>query len=217
VLLDVADLPGERSVDVAPLPRSCPLVTAGREQRMREAHRLTIELDHACIKGVSEGFALRRVLGDGRDRRTGQCGSFEQHVGGRLRQPVQTLVEGLTEVRGEGPFAAARELEREERVASRRLVDPHEIGAREIHPGAIAQEPVHLAEPQRLHAHLDDAVLPEQRGGLERRSHAGRVADADEQRDELSTQSPQRQRQHARRGRVEPLQVVDRDDDASIG
>ncbi len=190
---------------------------ASRESNSAIAAPSVSRADHPRAERWFEGLSPYRIAGDAGERRTRQGRCLQKHIRSRRGQLVQALVERLAEVRGKPPVTAARELEGEERVASRRLVDPHEIGTREIHPDAIAQEPVCLAESERRHANFDDAILAEERGGLERWSHPRCVPDAHEQRDARATQTPERDPQDARRRGVEPLEVVDRDEEVGIG
>ena len=106
----------------------------------------------------------------------------------------------------------AGQFEREEGVSARSLVDAKEGLPGEGCAEVVAQEPVDGADAERLHAQRLDMLGAE---GLfeNRRLRSLRIGAPGEQEEHAASAEPsQRERQRARRGRVEPLEVVDRDD-----
>ena len=94
--------------------------------------------------------------------------------------------------------------------------------ARQLRPGqigpeAIMQQPVQIAHAQRGQSHLICALGAEQRRRLERRPHVGCLADRRQHLQPFAGHPAQREWQHARRGRVQPLQIVDRYEHIALG
>ncbi len=137
-LLDVGDRPRERSVNRTALPDRRLLVADRCQQGMGEADARVVELDHALpggsIEGLDDGLAVPVCLDHELDRRTGERGSEEDDVARIGRKPGEAAAEELVQALGNGQGPAggrpgaradelAPELEREERVARRRLLD----------------------------------------------------------------------------------------------
>jgi hypothetical protein len=96
------------------------------------------------------------------------------------------------------------------------------VHARQLRPGqigteGITQQPVQIAHAQRGQSHLFCALGAEQRRRLERRPHVGCLADRRQHLQQFAGHPAQRERQHARRGRVQPLQIVDRHEHVTLG
>ena len=109
------------------------------------------------------------------------------------------------------------QLEREQRVASRELVHARQLRPGQIGAEAIVQQPVQLAHAQRGRSHLVSRArrrtAPPARTAPARR----RLADRRQHLQPLAGHPAQRERQHARRGGVQPLQVVDRHEHVALG
>ena len=138
-LLEVWDRAGQRPVD-GTAPRERGLLVADRgEKGVREAHPRVVELDHAFADSLGE--RVRDLLPvavrcrDQVDGRPGKRGGLEENVHRFCRQPAQAAAEQLPQALrhaqgapGRWPFVRplelAAELEREERIARRRLEDP---------------------------------------------------------------------------------------------
>ncbi len=141
--LDVRDCIGERAVHRAALPERRALVADRGEQRVREAHVRVVELDHALPNGllerVEDGLPVAVGGGDEVDRRPRERCDLQQDVerltGSRARRPPSSS-RRLSGTRSGWPGDRPRvradelaaELEREERVARRRLVHARELG-----------------------------------------------------------------------------------------
>jgi hypothetical protein len=101
-----------------------------------------------------------------------------------------------------------RDLERVERVASRRLRDPHECRSRKRAPELLREHAVEGGDRERpqLDA-LDPEVALERR---DRRSGKLRRAHREEAQHRLLVEPAQRELDHRRRRSIEPVEVVDR-------
>ena len=108
------------------------------------------------------------------------------------------------------------ELERVERVPTGRLVHAQEGRACERQPEVCLEKLVNGTEAQRadvqpLHAVVTDRPLEV------RRLRTFAEATGEQQEDRPIAQPPQREGERARRGRIEPLDVVDREDNRPLG
>ena len=107
----------------------------------------------------------------------------------------------------------ARDLQREQGVPARDGVDPHDDGTTELHVEPLAEEAADRLLAQRPDRQPSDPVIAERAVELEAsrrglRPHAEGRDDADR----LDPQPAQHEGEHADGRRVEPLDVVDRDD-----
>ena len=103
----------------------------------------------------------------------------------------------------------ARQFQREERIPTRSLVDAEQRLAAEVPAEAVVQELMQRADAERSNRQPLDAPR------LQRLLQPGRLGASDkppgEQHENRARgESSQRKRERARRGRVEPLNVVDR-------
>ena len=102
----------------------------------------------------------------------------------------------------------ARDLDRVERVAARRLRDPHERRSRKRAPELLREHAVEGGDRKRYQLEvLDLEVALERR---DRRSSKLRRAHREEAAHRLLAEPAQRELDHRRRRSVEPLEVVDR-------
>ncbi len=206
-------------VDAAALVAEVAVQKRG-EQGMGKADGVALALDHVRLErglegvrgdpGLDEqGLASGAQRGDQAERVPGRLG---QRRGARPHQLVERLgqrqrLRGVDVVR-----ERARQLQREERVAPRLLVDPEQRLPRKRPPEPLVQEPVKRTCAQRADGQRLDAL------GRQRLLEARRLIPVDdtsrEQDDDRSRFEPsQRELDRAGRRRVEPLDVVDRDGD----
>ena len=193
---------------------------------MRKPKARVVERDDPFpLRGVESLENVGSVAVGGRDQldgRTGERGGEEHHVAGLGRQPRQAAVEQLVQALGHSerapglgsrarPDELASELEREERIAGRRLLHPAELRPRQLEPGPFLQQAMKCTQAQRTEEEPIETLF--RKGGLEleRRGDLRRSPDGGEEADRLVPQAPQRDLQHACGGRVEPVQVVERD------
>ena len=134
----------QAAVQVPPLERVGRLVRPRREQRMGEAHALALDLEHAGLEGGAQRLLTPGRGHDQRERRPRQRGDRGQRRTRRPRQRREPLADHLAQPRGHRrqvrPAASlgvrARQLEREEGVAARHLVDAPQPRAGERHSRA---------------------------------------------------------------------------------
>ena len=207
---------GDASVRAPSLVRRHALVDDRREQRMSEADRPVHALDHA--RG---NCGIEYVLGDAQAReelggRTAYGYGEQQRLSCWRRQLVEACVHqslqclwnrkrlGGIDARADCPG----ELERIKRVPAGRLVHAKERWARERPAEACLEEGMESTESEGADGQSLDAVGLEcglELGGF--RLFAG--AASEQNVDGLLAHPPQREREYARRRRVEPLDVVD--------
>ena len=217
-------------MDVRPAKGIGRLVRARREQRMREEDMGSVELDDACLERRPEtGPAIdpRGLLGD-RDRRVGvgRCGQQEVAALGREgEQPVvHEVVERLWHRerlprldRDTFPPKRADDLERVERVAAGRAVNLDEQRARKRDPEIALHDPVERRGIERADRELGEPPRRKRPAELRGEQALERGAAREEHADELVPQPPGRVHQRARRRGVEPLGVVHRDHEGTVG
>ena len=214
-----ADHGGQRAVQLAALLAAGPLASRRGEQRVRGAHTLAVEPDEAAVERILERLAVRdrdhlvdRQLAAQRDReqdaasRPGELvDTHAQQVFDRVRH-ADLLARGREALLGEH----APDLEREQRVAQRRVDDVAQQRSRHAQPEPLGQQPARGAEAERpdLEPHRVERAL-------EHRAPAG--APREQERDRLAGQPPGGERERLGRLHVEPRDVVDRDDDRAVG
>ena len=165
-LLDVGDRPCERSVNRTALPDRSLLVADRREQGMSEAETRVVELHHSLPRGgierLDDGLTMPVCLDHELDRRAGERRCEEDDVARVGREPGEATPEKLVQAVGHGQRPArgrpgaradelAPELECEERVARRRLLNPDELGPGQIETDSLPQQVV-----ERPHAQWAD-------------------------------------------------------------
>ena len=158
-LLRVADESAESPVHVSALRRIRSRVRGRGEQRMLEAHlpvrqdddvsrlgwrqrigradRAADELDRRLRRGRHSEQCRPRLLGQGRNS------SLDKHIECRRQAPA-----------GLDPLGLSRQLEREERVASGKFVDPTKQWPREDDPEPRVEEAVQGNEVERSDRHV---------------------------------------------------------------
>jgi hypothetical protein len=193
----------------------------GREHGVRETHDAVLSRDHVSRDGRLEGGSgdagpLEERLRGGAERRR-----EPERVARAGRQNGDARGEELLESRrdgqrrkwigvvGEGP----RDLEREERVPLRPLVDPEQRLPRERPVKPIAQDAMQGAGAERPDAKPAAPRL------LHCKNELGLVGTGvgdplrEEQEHRCLAEPPEREGERPRRREVEPLDVVDRDDE----
>jgi hypothetical protein len=205
---------GEALVERPSLLRSELGVDKRGQQRMVEADTIVLDHEKARPHGGVERGALGQHGFDFRKQGLGERGDDRQHAAGlrrHVREPLaEKLVKGLRHWQGgagmwqlAAPEEGSRQLEPEVRVATGRLVEPAQERARQGGTHALLKNGAECAQRQRAEL---DAIF-----GIERTGGAG--AAREQLGYGLCAETPERELEHRRGGRVQPLDVVDRDDD----
>ena len=199
------------------------LVEDGREQRMGEANRPAVALDHVRddrrvqrlrrnarplehgLRGRAERRGERERLARGR-REAGDPRAHEllERLGNRQRlNRIDVRVE------------RAGQLQREERIPARRLVDPEQCLARKDLPSRSRRRPVERADAQRPQLQPPDGVPGER---LLERGRLRSVGEppGEQQEHVVRAQPSHREAEGSRRRGVQPLQIVDRDEQRPV-
>jgi len=194
------------------------LVEDRRQQRVREANHPVVALDHVRDGGRFERVPLNARPLQARLRARAQRGGDRQRLASGRRECVDPRAHEFFERLGNWErlnrvdvrVENTRQLQREERIPSGPLVDAEQGLAREGPAEPVAQEPMKRARAERsqrqpLH------ILRTQRV-LEPRRLRSVTDPAGEQQGHLVRGEPsQCECERARRGRIEPLDVVDRE------
>ena len=213
----VVDDPAIRRVNAPPLVARL-RIEGRREQRVGEPNRPVLALDH--VRGDGRVERVRRdarPLQERLRRRAQRRDERERLARGRRKRGdprAHELVERLGNrqrlERVDVGVERAGQLQREERIAARPLVDAEQRLPREGPAEPVAQEPVDRADAERSHRQPPDALRAERL--LEPRRLRPLDEPPGEQQAHVARVEPsQRERERARRGRVEPLDVVDGD------
>lgn len=226
-LLTLGDHIGEPPMDVAtPLLGRAP-VRRGGEERMAEAQCLALALEHAgglrpADRGsspVAEGGAEqvdRRVRGRRcrQDDRLGLGVETCEPVGD---EGIETRRDGERIGVGARRSASQRptELQGVERVPARDGVEPDQGRPSELEPEPRAEEAVDGVDRQRPHVHACDPLWRRARDGGDRLAVVDRPP-AGDQADRLVVESPKDEIEDPRRWLIEPLDVVDGEDQRSL-
>ena len=161
----IVDDLGEPTVDIAP-PVAEIGVHDGRQQRMRKADRFVLPLDHVRDEGRVESLRVDTgPLEDGCRRcpeRRRKCERLSRPLGQADDPRAHELVERLRHgerLRWVGVHReSARQLQREERIAARALVDAEQRLTGEGLPEAVTQQPMERADAERSHRQSLDAL-----------------------------------------------------------
>ena len=187
-----------------------------REQRMREPDHAVRALDHLRSDRRSE----RLLVDSGRvhELERGRAGHShdEQRRPRLLRQRAQPLADEVLErvgyrqrLRGierRPRIERPRQLEREEGIAARCIVQPQQGRTWESESEPVTDEALDRADAERPDGQSLD------RSGKRRLERRRRFAAAgEEDPDRLAVKPPQRERERIRGRRIEPLDVVDRE------
>ncbi len=216
-LLRIRDGLGERSVR-----RSPPLQRGGR------VHGRCVERMYELDAAVGTDLHELRVFGRGKRLRVHEPhlgpperSCREQRITGGRRKRVDPgrhqraqVVRHRQRRRGGSSLVApeqARDLERVQRIAARRLSDPHEGRPWEAPAQRIGDDAVERGHRQR--PQLEKLQRPVTRGGCDQRPLGVLRAHRDDAHHRLVLDPPERELDRRRGRRVEPLEVVDRDHD----
>ena len=214
--LRIADRAGERLVQRAPLGRVRALARGGAEQRVRGAHVLAVDAQQPGVDrrldAVRAGGGHQLADLDVAAQRGGEQDPALA-VGQRGDARAEDVLHGLGDDQlGADRRPAARgerapELEREQRVAERRVRHAPQQRARDAHAEPPGEQPARGVEVERAD------VEPRERPATERalqRPHAARAA-GEQEADRHAVEPPRGEAQGLGGRRVQPLQVVDRD------
>ena len=221
-LLVVADKLRERGVEASPGLRVEIHVGSGCEQRMAEPDAVAFQLEHVCRERRVERFVTVARGGEERQGRVREGGRSAKRAARAGRKCVDPVMDELLKLVGNrqrlaqrrdssGALERASQLEREERVASGHVVDPPQrrAGKAQLDPGS--KETVHRAEAERADVEPTDPILDERsRDGLARPARG-------EHPDPFVPDPPPREGKDERRRGVEPLEIVNREDERALG
>ena len=140
--------------------------------------------------------------------RTRKGGGEQQDAPHLVRESHQPFPEQVGEARRHARRRAS-ELEREVGVPARHLVDAREQRSRELDAQPLVDEAVH--RPRTQWSQWEPAHPRPGQEAIAWPVCPGADARRGQKRDRLRTQSPQRRVEHRRGGRIEPLQVVQRE------
>ena len=188
-----------------------------RKQRVREPNRAVLALDHVRGDCRRERVGRNTCALQERLRRRPQCRGERERVTrhrGKCGEPcadelVQLLRNRERLERVDVHVENACQLQREERVTAGPLVDAEQRLAAERPPETVAQQPMERADAERSNRQPLDAPR------LQRLLQPGRLGAGDkppgeQHENRARSESSQRKREGARRGRIEPLNIVDR-------
>ena len=212
----------ERRVELAPVARTRPLDRGGGNQWMRGADAVAVDDDHAGVHGVVERLRARHG-GELREPWVGRERDGEQEPPDRRPEPRDPRAEELLHRVGQRQVVAhverpslgerAADLEREQRVAECRVGDPSDELAGKIEAEPLGEDAPEGAHAQRLDLEPRKPRRPERR--LERRLA---LRACREEKAHGNAVEPARGEGERVGGRaVEPLDVVDRDEDGLPG
>jgi hypothetical protein len=213
-LLVVLDDRGESRMQPAPFVRRDRGVGGVGEQRTREADAAAVELEHARLdRGVEAATIPAARADDLVDAGECQRGGDVRRVrscGRQLREPFPEQTSEIVRHRiplGPGGAAApevrSAELERMKWISRCALVKPHQARPRDRQLESRHQQPMGRAEAHPPDGHQLDVAK------LEAADDAGPASG--ERGDGLVAESPQREPERVGRSPVEPLCVVDRE------
>ena len=203
------------------------LERAGGQQRVREANAVVVHLDDVSVDGGREavvsahtGCGLRDR--DGRVRVRCRCG---EEVSARRRQREQSTVDEVPQRLGHGqgsprldrdagPGERSHDLEGEERVSPGRLVHLGQQGPRERDVEVRQHDLVQGGEIERADVEIAVALASLQL--VQERALEARAA-REKETDRLASESSRRVCKRPGRCRVEPLHVVDCDQELTRG
>ena len=110
----------------------------------------------------------------------------------------------------------ASELQREERVPARRLLQSRQLRSRQLQIEPPSEQVVQRAQAERSNPEPLQPLFGERLLELERRREAGHLPQRHQRGDRLVAQAAEGDLEHGRRGRVEPLDIVERDDHRTV-
>ncbi len=211
----VADEARELQMELAPFVRPRPTLRRGSEQRVERSHPVPVDEEQPGVERLLDNGGLC----DRRDPRQAEIpaqGDGKQQPSHRLRERIHAraqevldrlrhrdvLPDGRRPARGQG----ASQLEREERVSERRLVEPAQEVPGEAEPQPLGEHPPRSAEAERTD--LETLQPPPRERLLQRGGTPGTLGEQKPNR--LVLEPPRGERERLGRRRIEPLDVVDR-------
>ena len=215
---------GERAVDGPPPPGRQAGERTRHEQWMREPHAIALLLDDAGVERRLQHRLVRQRPREDGCPRLAERGDDTERRARRLRQgPHAGLGQALDTRRpgqrlrrelvrgGAGRRRDPGELDGEEGVACCDRGDPPHDRPRKTLAELARDEPGQRLDVERGDGH----PMPRDRDGIARRLELSGARGREEQHGRLS-QSAQCERQRPGRGRVQPLQVVDRKENGRL-
>ena len=208
------ELPSRDGVDV--------LVRRGGEERVREAENAVLDVEDVCLEGRPKHFRLVAGLAKKGESRLCQGRRRGERVEGSLRQHDQPVAHELAELlrdrqrlTGRRRCPASREratqLQRVEGIAARHVVEPAQGGPGEGEADPGVEEAVDRAEAERR-----DLQATRSFPVHERRRCLLPQALGDQEARRLLPNPPPREAEHGGRRGVEPLNVIDGDEQRTI-
>ena len=220
--LFVADGGGQSAMQLPALYRVRPFHDRCGQERMRRPHVIAGDDEDAARDRQVEGLRVGEHV-ELPDAQVGAQRDGQQQPANALREPVDPEPQEILDGVGYGEDLAdpgrplvdqlAPDLEREERVAERGVVDPPQELTRHAQREPLTQEAADRAEAEWAELQPLDAARVERE--LERRC---RPRPAGEEEANLGAFEPSRDEgEGGSRGGVEPLDVVERDQDGATG
>ena len=199
---------GNRAVSVTSVLRRCRFVDGGSEQRVRETDRSRHLFDHAGRERLLHSLSRKEV-----DGRPAVHGNEEQRGTRCRRQSSKTAPDEAIESCGRVAIASSRKLEHVEGIAAGRFVQAEEDRTRKCAPEPGLQQLLSGPDAQRPDRDLPrvDCALDDGAG------IRGPRAASQQDRDPARREPPQRESEAVRRRVVEPLHVVDCDEQRTAG
>src|SRR3954469_16337780 len=195
-------------------------VESRRQQRMGEANDAVVALDNARgDRGLERVCRNARPLQE-RFRRRPECRGERERLARGRGKPGETRADELVErlrhrerlERVDVHVKNADQLQGEERVPTRPLMDAEQCLAGERPLETVVEEPMQRADAERTYRQPLDALRGECALEL-RRLRSVEKPPSQQHEYTLRNQSSQRKRKRVRRGRVKPLNIVDGNQD----
>ena len=219
--LAVADGRCEPAMQLATLCGVRPLDDRRGQQRMGGAHVIAGDDEDAARSGEVERLGVGERV-ELPDAQVGAQRDGQEQPAHAVGEPVDPQPEEILDRVGHREVLAdpgrpvvdqlAPDLEREQGIAERGVVDPPQELARDAQPEPVAQDATDRAEAEWAEFHPLDAVRVERELEWRRGPRPAREEEAD-----LGALEPSRgKREGGGRGGVEPLDVVERDQDGPL-
>ncbi len=210
-LLLLAHQRGEVAVDTAARGVARPAVNNRGEDRVRELDPAGVDAHHARLLGRREEFGvdqLNRGLGQRRRREQRAARARGEAVDARLHERGDAGRDRHLSIHRRPAPELASDLERVERIAPAHAGDLHEQRSRE---GAAGVQLDQLVQRRNRHG-------PDLDRGLRERREAGGCARPQREQEPraFGRQAPEDETEHAFAGRIEPVGVIDRDEERAL-
>ena len=211
----------ESRVHVPALVRQEPLVRRGREQGVGERDARPVQLDDPCASGGAQPLLRDAGAQEELDGRVeGGCGGSDGGSGGRIER-LDAVCERAREggrrrhrlARGRG---GSRQLEREHRAAARRAREGLEVRPGESRAERGCEDGTELGRRERADLDPIDGRVPLAQIERRRGGRAALGSRCDEDADRRGRDAAEGEGEHRGRRPVEPLDVVDRDQQPAV-